>query len=431
MGINKVQYGNTTLIDLTSDTVTPSVLMEGYTAHDRSGAIITGTATGGGTGAISVVDTTDTHGGTIRTITAVDISDTTAVAEDVAQGKYFYTADGTKTVGTSSGGGGDESLIRQIILRTITDITFPSDIVMIGDYAFANCTYFNPSSLPNTVTSIKLYSFYNCKALALTNLPNNLTYIGDYAFNKCSALALTTLPSGVIDISAHAFDGCTNLALTSLSNDVSYIRDYAFNGCENISLTSLPSGITIIPIYAFADCYRLALTSLPDGLISIGNYAFNACENITSISCAGRITTLGYYAFNGDALHPMKLASVSFPNMSISTLYTTFGHTTANNACKLLKVADIGSTKTIGANAFNNCNSLDTLILRRSDAICTMQNPNAFTNTPMRGYNSLTGTVYVPQALISAYQTATNWSTLYNDGMVTFVAIEGSEYDLS
>ena len=48
MGINKVQYGNTTLIDLTADTVTADKLMQGYTAHDRSGALITGTATGGG-----------------------------------------------------------------------------------------------------------------------------------------------------------------------------------------------------------------------------------------------------------------------------------------------------------------------------------------------------------------------------------------------
>lgn len=47
MGINKVQYGNTTLIDLTSDTVTADKLMQGYTAHDRTGQIITGTATGG------------------------------------------------------------------------------------------------------------------------------------------------------------------------------------------------------------------------------------------------------------------------------------------------------------------------------------------------------------------------------------------------
>ena len=60
---------------------------------------------GGGTPAISVVDTTDSHGGTIREITALDISDTTAVASDVAQGKYFYTALGVKTAGTASGGG--------------------------------------------------------------------------------------------------------------------------------------------------------------------------------------------------------------------------------------------------------------------------------------------------------------------------------------
>ena len=35
-----------------------------------------------------------------------DISDTTCVAGDVAQGKYFYTAQGVRTAGTSSGGGG-------------------------------------------------------------------------------------------------------------------------------------------------------------------------------------------------------------------------------------------------------------------------------------------------------------------------------------
>lgn len=45
MAINKVIYGNDTLIDLTADTITPSDLASGVTAHDASGAVITGTST--------------------------------------------------------------------------------------------------------------------------------------------------------------------------------------------------------------------------------------------------------------------------------------------------------------------------------------------------------------------------------------------------
>ena len=42
--VNKVQYGNQVLIDLTSDTVTADKILQGYTAHDASGTSITGTA---------------------------------------------------------------------------------------------------------------------------------------------------------------------------------------------------------------------------------------------------------------------------------------------------------------------------------------------------------------------------------------------------
>ena len=43
MAINKVVYGENTLLDLTGDTVATDNLLSGYTAHDRSGASITGT----------------------------------------------------------------------------------------------------------------------------------------------------------------------------------------------------------------------------------------------------------------------------------------------------------------------------------------------------------------------------------------------------
>jgi len=43
--INKVIYGTDVLIDLTGDTVAANKLLSGYTAHDKSGAPITGSCT--------------------------------------------------------------------------------------------------------------------------------------------------------------------------------------------------------------------------------------------------------------------------------------------------------------------------------------------------------------------------------------------------
>ena len=46
MAYNKISYGGDTLIDLTEDTVTPDKLLVGYTAHDKTGNSIVGTAAG-------------------------------------------------------------------------------------------------------------------------------------------------------------------------------------------------------------------------------------------------------------------------------------------------------------------------------------------------------------------------------------------------
>ena len=94
-----VNYKGNTIATLSNETKTLT------TAGTWVEGDIVVTDSGSGTAAISVVDTTDSHGGTIREITAIDISDTTAVAGDVASGKYFYTASGIKTLGTSTGGG--------------------------------------------------------------------------------------------------------------------------------------------------------------------------------------------------------------------------------------------------------------------------------------------------------------------------------------
>ena len=44
MGVSKVVYGNTTIMDISGDTVTPNTLMNGITAHKADGTAIVGTA---------------------------------------------------------------------------------------------------------------------------------------------------------------------------------------------------------------------------------------------------------------------------------------------------------------------------------------------------------------------------------------------------
>ena len=116
----------------------------------------------GGTPAISVVDTTDSAGGTIRTITALDISDTTAVASDVASGKYFYTAAGVKTAGTGSGG--SPSATQHAIYFEFSDST--------------NTTinaWYNDSFISNAITATTPTT-YNNKTVTLAQLDGTTWY---------------------------------------------------------------------------------------------------------------------------------------------------------------------------------------------------------------------------------------------------------------
>ena len=89
----------------------------------------------GGTPAISVVDTTDSHGGTIRTITALDISDSTlTTADQLSQGVTAYNKNGVKLTGTGGGGGGatEHTVHLEFSDSTDTDIEVDYDDSLIG-----------------------------------------------------------------------------------------------------------------------------------------------------------------------------------------------------------------------------------------------------------------------------------------------------------
>lgn len=62
MAANKVAINGKTILDLTQDTVTPATLAKGATAHDKSGAQITGTMEASAGGDYNIAATTNADG---------------------------------------------------------------------------------------------------------------------------------------------------------------------------------------------------------------------------------------------------------------------------------------------------------------------------------------------------------------------------------
>ena len=207
----------------------------------------------------------------------------------------------------------------------------------------------------------------------------------------------------------------------------------AFERCSNLTSISIPSGVTAIKDRAFFSCNALASITIPDSVTEFYGQSLHDCTSLTHVRANGAITRMstGNFTSEGIAQYPMSLLTARFPYMitdSSNPITGLFGGSSAGNACKLLQLVDLGSATAISTNAFGNCQVLNVLILRKSDAICTLSNVNSFYNTPFRGYNSQTGTIYVPSALIDTYKAATNWKTIFDEGFLTFSALETSPY---
>lgn len=118
----------------------------------------------------------------------------------------------TEISNIQASGGGDDSSLKGIIERTVTNPTLPGDLTKIGNYVFYYYTSLNLACLPEGITSIGDYAFAYCKNLALTSLPAGITIVNNNSFNGCTGLTSITFEGTPTEkIASNAFKGCTNL----------------------------------------------------------------------------------------------------------------------------------------------------------------------------------------------------------------------------
>ena len=283
--------------------------------------------------------------------------------------------DELKEVLRGKASGSSDDLTRSIINRTITAYS-DNEITTVGAYAFSGC---------NKMTSVNL---------------QNATSVGQYAFNGCSALTDVNLPNAKT-VGGSAFQNCTSLTKLDLPKATA-LNNYVVSGCSSLVELNMPNAESGKG-FAIAGS-KVEHLNLPE-FTSPGSSVFRGATSLRTVYMP-KLIRLEQLLFMGDT----AFETATFPKVE-----SVAGQ--AMESCSALTYVDLPICKRIDAKGFNKCSSLETLILRKSDAICTLANVSAFTSTPIE---SGTGYVYVPSALVDSYRTATNWSTYANQ----FRAIE-------
>ena len=354
----------------------------------------------GGAGAISIVDTPDAAGGTVRTITAVDISNDTVTAAHLETGYTAHDASGNAITGTLSPGGGGVSP------QQVRFIDYDGSIL----YAYTAQEAQALSSLPANPSHSGLvaqgwnWTLQQIKA-QLTAMPDGDVWVGQMYITQSGDTEIdVSMPEGrlspVLTIAVNGTvtvdwgdnttaDTVTGTSLTvdkSPSHTYTAAGDYtivihvvsgsfAFHcdatsyypllrknatGTQNrvygkcVQAVRLGNGITEIGAYTFQYCYNLTSVTIPSTVTSIGTSAFYGCYTLSSITIPSGVTSISPTVFSAC----YGLTSVTIPS-GVTNIWNT-----AFSGCYSLTSVTIPSTVTsIGTNAFQNCQLLSSITI--------------------------------------------------------------------
>ena len=269
------------------------------------------------------------------------------------------------------------------------------------------------------------YPFKNCSSLETISLPINCKSVHRETFGGCTSLRSIRIPVSMQRFETNAFTSNTqektvyydgtlsqwmqiNFDFWSLSsNQPSYPAD-ANPLCpkgklylQNQLMTEIvvPDDMTTVLPAVFYLCKNtLSRIYIHDKVTTIGRYAFYGCQYAKSLYLGSSVQTLGDYAFwNINGWQEITLPD-SVTKIGARCFYSNY----------YVKKIDVGTgMSTIGKYGFGNCTRLEVFIIRATTP------PSTSSYDPL--YNSGTNEsnpgmkIYVPDASLNAYKTATYW----------------------
>ena len=178
---------------------------------------------------------------------------------------------------------------------SIESITLPASLTLIGEKAFANCSYLEEVVFAeggDELLVIANGAFQYVYYLNEIELPARLGVIGDSAF----------WDAGLVSVTFGA-----GSRLTTIGNS-------AFYGNDLVEI-ALPAGLVSMGDQVFFSNEDLETVTIGEGLVSMGNGVFANCTSLVSVSFPASLATMGtntFFYYSYDPIGCSSLTHVSF-----------------------------------------------------------------------------------------------------------------------
>ena len=327
----------------------------------------------------------------------------------------------------------DENAFNDV--STITAVTLPSSVMVIGRLAFYRTTKLKSINFPSALSYIGLSAFEesglteadipgktfiatkafkNCKNLAQLSIPQ-VTCLGDNSFALCTSLTSVTVPA-----SARLQEEVSPNVQNASSEKVS--GKNAFFGCSKLKEVTIEDGVRNIAAGMFSECRSIAKMELPASVKYIRDGAFSSCRSLESINMPG-VTTIELSAFvfcglKGDLVISSTVKTIgnsAFPNNDGLTGFTWKG----KEECAL------------GAGNFDGCINLEFIDLHTLDNP-SIENPELNRNgseTLFEGLPTHT-VVYLPKGTEFTFAEGEDVNFVRADSTCNLLSIQdGADYE--